>query len=397
MSTLTSSSSMVCAVDASGIHCPPYAQVLEILKQRTRDIYGPDVYLEPDSQDGQWLGVFASAIDDANRMAVAVYNAFSPATAQGAGLSRSVRINGLRRGLSSHGTVTLHLIGQPNTEILLGVVRDAASNLWDLPESVVIGPLGEASATATARTAGEIRAAPHSITEITTPTFGWQSATNPEAALPGCKGESDADLRRRQACSTALPSRTVLEGVAGAIAALPGVGRLRAYENDTNVPDAHGLPPHSIALVVEGCDLQAIAATIATKKTPGTGTYGSLQVEVQDSCGVPNTIRFFAPRPVPVRVEVEVRDLGGYLSSTASALQDALAEAIESIGIGNDVVMTKLYVPANLPKDTRGATFEITALRLARDQAPLAAANLTLAFDERPTCTAADIDVRVVA
>src|SRR5260363_318444 len=78
-------------IDATGIHAPSYADVLNALKAQYRAIYGPDVYLENDSQDGQWLAVLAKCIHDANSAAISVYHAFSPATAQGMGLSRMVK------------------------------------------------------------------------------------------------------------------------------------------------------------------------------------------------------------------------------------------------------------------------------------------------------------------
>ena len=44
-------------VDASGFHYPDYAAILSQLKTEYQAIYGADVYLEADSQDGQWLAV----------------------------------------------------------------------------------------------------------------------------------------------------------------------------------------------------------------------------------------------------------------------------------------------------------------------------------------------------
>ena len=102
-------------VDATGIHAPTYAYLLDWLKGKYREIYGNDIYLEADSQDGQWLAILASAINDANSAAVAVYNAFSPATAPGAALSSNVKINGLTRRTPSNSTVDVKLTGQADT------------------------------------------------------------------------------------------------------------------------------------------------------------------------------------------------------------------------------------------------------------------------------------------
>ena len=59
-------------VDAAGIRAPSYGEVLQYLQEQYRAIYGPDTYLEADSQDGQLLAVFASAINDANIAAINV-------------------------------------------------------------------------------------------------------------------------------------------------------------------------------------------------------------------------------------------------------------------------------------------------------------------------------------
>lgn len=88
-------------ISAAGIDAPDFAQILAVLNERVREIFGDDIYIEPDSQDGQLLGVYSLALSDLNAAAVAVYNAFSPATAQGNGLSSVVKINGLRRKLPS--------------------------------------------------------------------------------------------------------------------------------------------------------------------------------------------------------------------------------------------------------------------------------------------------------
>ena len=94
-------------IDENGLHLPDYPTVLEDVKARFRGIYGDDLYLGPDSQDGQLCAVFALALHDAYTLAGSVYNAYSPATAQGTGLSRMVKINGLRRKPSGRSTVAL--------------------------------------------------------------------------------------------------------------------------------------------------------------------------------------------------------------------------------------------------------------------------------------------------
>ncbi|MDE1158445.1 MAG: baseplate J/gp47 family protein [Neorhizobium sp.] len=225
----------VCTIDENGITAPTYTDVQSYLATQFQGIYGSDIVIDPDSQDGQLIAIFAAAIHDANSMAVAVYNAFSPTYAQGAGLSSVVKINGISRAASSNSTADLTIIGQAGAIITNGKAQDLAGNYWSLPATVTIPNTGQIVVTATCDTTGAISATAGAISDIATPSLGWQSVTNAAVAVEGAAVETDADLRRRQKTSVAIPSLTVLEGIVGAVANLAGVARYKAYENDTDM------------------------------------------------------------------------------------------------------------------------------------------------------------------
>ncbi|WP_063569463.1 baseplate J/gp47 family protein [Achromobacter ruhlandii] len=383
-------------IDATGIRAPSYGEVLQYFKEQYRGIYGADTYLEADSQDGQLLAVFALAIHEANTAAINVYNAFSPATAANAALSSNVKINGLARGVATRSSVDLRIVGQGGVTIVDGVATDADRGRWLLPASVTIPPGGEITVTAQSQALGAVTAAAGSINQIGTPTLGWQSVSNPAAATPGAPVESDAALRVRQAVSVALPSRSVLEGTIGAVASVLGVLRHAAYENDTAAADAHGLPPHSIALVVDGGDAALIAQAIAAKKTPGTGTHGTTTVVVTDIYGIAHRIRFFRPTIVPLAVDVQMRALAGYNTATGQAVQRAVADYINGVAIGGgasasvewaDAISAANGVPGN-------GTFKITGLTL-RGPAGNGVPDVPLAFNEAAAATPDDVKLTV--
>lgn len=267
---------------------------------------------------------------------------------------------------------------------------------WELPASVTIPPAGEITVTALCRKVGAVAAAPGSITRIGTPTLGWQSVTNPAAATPGAPVESDAALRVRQAVSVALPSRTVLEGTVGAVASVPGVLRHVAYENDTAVADANGLPPHSIALVVDGGDAGLIASAIAAKKTPGTGTHGSTSVVVTDIYGIAHPIRFFRPIRVPVSAEIQMRALAGYTTATGQAVQRAVADYINGVAIGGGASASVEWADAiSAANGVPGSgTFKITGLALRRSSGN-GAPDVALAFNEAASTTPDAVKITV--
>lgn len=143
-------SSTAPTIDASGITAPDYATILEWLQGQYRAIFGSDVYLGNDSQDGQFLGIVAAAINDSNMAVIEAWNSAGPATAQGEALSSRVKINGISRAVATRSQVTVTLVGQAGTVITDGVVSDANNNRWLLPSPVVIPPAGSISVTATA-------------------------------------------------------------------------------------------------------------------------------------------------------------------------------------------------------------------------------------------------------
>lgn len=380
-------------VDAAGISIPTYADVLATLQAQYKSIFGSDVYLEADSQDGQWLAIIADAINDSNAAAVAVYNQFSPATAVGAGLSSVVKINGLARQIATASTVDVLIVGEAGTDIIGGTVGDALNQRWSLPDVVTIPPAGEITVTATSVNVGDIEAQANTVTRILTPTRGWQTVNNPTAASVGAPVESDAALRQRQAKSTALTSYTPLKGLVGAVASLTGVTQVQPYENDTGTTDANGIPERSIALVVEGGDAVEIATAIKAKKTLGGGTFGNTSEFILNGYGIPEEIRFSRPVLVTIKVEVTLTPLAGFTTAIQTSMKQALVDYINALPIGDDVIVDRLSLPLNLYGAVESQTFKVgpNGIRLAKNASPFAAADILIAFDEVATSIIADV------
>jgi uncharacterized phage protein gp47/JayE len=383
-------------IDSNGITVPQFADILSYLQNQYRSIFGADVYIGNDSQDGQFLGVIAAAINDNNNAAVSVYNSMSPATAQGNGLSNNVKINGLARLVATNSTVDVTLVGVAGTVITNGIVGDVNNNSWNLPSSVTIPTSGSITVTATAAKSGSITAAAGTVTSIKTPTAGWQTVTNASVAAVGNPIETDAALRVRQAASVALPSLTVLDGIVGAVESVTGVTIARAYENDTGLTDANGLPAHSIALVVQGGDSTAIATAIAAKKTPGAYTAGTTSVTVTDAGGFSNTIRFYRPTTKAISVEVKLKAINNYTSIIGDEIKAQVAAYINGLGVGDDVLIPRLYLPAQLGGAADSLTYEIVWVKAAVKPGTVGTTDLTLAFNELATCAVADVSIVVV-
>jgi uncharacterized phage protein gp47/JayE len=383
-------------IDEFGISAPSFAEILDYLQTQYRAIYGADIYLGNDSQDGQFLGVIAAAINDSNAAAVAAYNSFSPQTAQGNGLSSRVKMNGISRALPSQSTVDLLIGGNVGAVITNGIAEDQNGNNWLLPATVTIPLAGTITVTGTAQDEGALIAQSGTITKIKTPVFGWASVTNPTDAVPGNPVETDAALRNRQTISVAVPSITVFEGIVGGVANLAGITRIKGYENDTSLTDANGIPSHSIAIIAEGGDAQLIAEEIAERKTPGTGTFGTISTTIIDSVGSPHLINFSRPEIVDIQVDMTISPLVGYSASILPFVKTAILDFINDLDIGESLIFSKLYVPANLSNSTLGETYNITLLQISIVGNPLGVADIPIAYNEAMQIIDADITITVL-
>lgn len=388
-------------IDSTGYHYSDYPSFLAYIQQQYQTIYGSDVYLGADSQDGQFLAILAKAFFDTAALGASVFNSFSPSTAQGVGLSRVVKINGLKRGVPTNSQVDVTITGQAGTIILNGIIEDTLSQKWDLPASVTIPGGGTITVTATAELLGDITADSGTVNKIFTPTLGWQSVTNTLAATPGAPIETDAALRARQSRSTADPSLTVFDGTIGGVSNLTGVTKVQGYENDTDDTDSNMLPPHSVCLVVLGGDDMDIANEIALHKTPGTNAYadpsdpGYVAETVYDSHGMPLLIRFLRPTSATIGVQITGGATPAYSTDFIPLIQQAVADQINSGNIGATVLYTKLFQPAYLNGAPAGQTYTIASLEINKNGGGFIAGDKTLNFNENAVCNPSDVSVSI--
>lgn len=381
-------------IDSTGYHFSDYPTFLAWLTAQYQAIYGADVYLEPDSQDGQLLALFAQALFDVASVGSSTYNSFSPATAQGAGLSRNVKINGLTRKTSSNSTVDTTIVGVAGTVIQGGIVQDTLMQKWNVPTTTI--PFsGTIIVTATAEVQGALAAAANTVTTIFTPTLGWQTVTNVLAATPGAPVETDAELRVRQAISTADPSLTVLDGTTGGISNLPGVQKVQPYENETGSTDANSIPGHSICMVVFGGDTTDICNEIALHKTPGCGTYGNTSETVFDAHGMPLIIAFQRPTGATIDVVITGGALAGWSADFIPEIKQAIVDYVNSLPIGSVVYQSQMYRPAYLIGNPNGSTYNIATITIAKNGGSPVSTSIDLNFDDNPVCVLANVTVTI--
>lgn len=373
-------STLAPTISSTGITIPSYNDIYQSLIAIMQGIYGSDIYVDPDSQDGQWLAALAQAINNSNQAAVAVYQAYSPTYAQGTGLDSVIKINGLKRDVATNSQAVGNIIGVAGTIITNGVVMDTSSNLWNLPTTVIIPGGGSIEETVTAQSPGSISAGIGQINAIYTPQLGWQSFSNTSAATQGNPVEADGQLRVRQSQSTALPAQSIKEAIYGALSNIPGVTRVTVYENDTDATDANGVSDHTFIPIVQGGDANAIANAIYILKPPGIQTGGTTTIVITDQLGLVTPINFDVLTLVPIYYAVTIKALAGYVSTTGDALIAALVAFTNALGIGDDVYQSQVAAVASLG-GALGATFYIVDFYLDITAVPVSTANIAIAYN----------------
>lgn len=124
-------------------------------------------------------------------------------------------------------------------------------------------------------------------------------------------------------------------------------------------------PAHSITAVVENGAPANIAQAIYTNKNPGVLTNGTTTVTVIDPSNgdISLPIAFDILGYVQIYVSLNVHALNGYTSATTNAIQQAVLTYLDSLGIGESVVFSQLYVAAgSVQTNPLQPTFSIYAI-----------------------------------
>lgn len=352
---------------------------LTALQEAMRAIFGPTLNLDPDTMDGQALGVFAESQSNLDQLAEDVYHSFNPQSATGVALSRLVQLNGIRRIEGTYSTVTLHCVGSQGTVIPAGsLVKSTATNAtFETIAEATIPAGGQIDVEARSSVKGAVLAPAGTLTKIDTPIYGWQTATNLLDATPGRDEETDEQLRLRRRASTSTPGQAIVDAMYGALTNIPEVRQAKVYENDQDAIDANGLPPHSIYCIVEGGADADILDTIWLKKTAGTTTHGTTAGQVTDSMGNPNTLKFSRPTSVNVYVTINLHTRPGWPTDGVQRIKDAItAWAVANQSIGEEVIHSRLFDPANT---VPGHSIDSLYIGTAAD--PAGTANIAVPFD----------------
>lgn len=230
---------------------------------------------------------------------------------------------------------------------------------------------------ATASEPGSFEEAPGDVNIVSTPVWGWEAVTNPLSSIPGRLRETDAELRERFKNSRFDRATNIIEALYSALIVLFGVQNVIIYENDTNVVDDKGLPPHSFLVIADGGSPVEIARAIWQNRPTGITSVGNTSVDIVDAFGYTRTINFSRPVEVPVYIQIELTTNNNFPADGEQQIKQALIEYVNQQKIQTGIVYSRLYTPINSVPG-----HQVDSLLIGTDPDNLNTQNISLSFDE---------------
>jgi len=389
---------MTLLLDENGLQIQTYQEIFDELVAEYQSIYGVDINVDPNSPDGQRIGIEVKARLDLQTLALDIYNQMDPDKATGEFLNKLIKLAGISRSAPTRSQVDVEITADRNVTIPVGyAVQDDLGQLWVTDSPVALVP-GVNATTLFAENFGDVAADADTVTTPATIILGVVSVTNPLAATAGRDEETDIELRVRRAASVTSPITSSTAGLFTALANLEGVTDVAIYENDTDTLDAVlNLAAHSIWCVVEGGDIPDIIEQIARNKTGGTGIKGSVTGTYTETLDLPaggtfdlvHELAFDRPTVIPLYVNLTVEGIGAAVVDTVG-IQNALA--VIDWRIAENAIASELYATVYSVADN----FTATLLEISDDDITYTDGLLSPAADEKFSIAVADVTITVI-
>ena len=190
---------------------------------------------------------------------------------------------------------------------------------------------------------------PGALTIIETPVSGWDRVENLQPATLGRTAETDGEARIRRSVSLQSGGNASIEAIRSKVLGdVANVTGCSIFENDSDIIDIYGRPPHSFEAVVTGGDVLDIAAKLLEVKAAGIQTTGNINggvgYTVLDSQGIGHIIKFSRPIPYLVYARITLTKYSEEEFPVTGATQVAenfVAYGTDNLPLGKDMIVQK--------------------------------------------------------
>lgn len=370
----------------------------------------PDWNLDPSTPDGLKLASDAELYNAFDETLQQAYNARDPNKATGYDLRVLCMLTGTPWTDGTPSTAIVTLTGVPGTFIPSGkrIESETTGSRWYLPQAATLSTGGTATAQVVCLTNGATQADANTLTKIVDTVGGWAAVTNPQVATPGTDPETDSELRVKRATAVGRPGDNQMDSMYGELYAVPGVRRVKLYENDTDTTDSNGQTPHSVAALVDGGTDADVAMALYIKKNPGrgqfqTGTPVSYLVTSPKYPSNTKLIKFGRPIYVNMNIAITLKNDGSLPSTVGDEIKQAFIDfadgglvpaecgfKVSGFDIGESVPYSTMFTPVNKVIGAYGNSY-VQSMTING-----ATTNITIAWNQLARWTTSNITVNVV-
>lgn len=337
-----------------GFKRPDYEEILAAYENKAVELFGRNVNLTVRSPLGMFIRIFAWFSDILWQISEDVYNNGYVDTATGTSLFNCGKLIGISQLAAQKAIGEVTITGTTGTVVPVGYLLTTSSNIrFVVTQRGVMPAGGSITLPIQAQEAGtEGNVGANTITEAVTPMQGITAITNAMPTAQGRERETTEEFRDRYAQSTSLPGGSNSDAIRSEILKVESVGAAVVFENDTDITDGNGLPPHSVEAIVYGGVDSAIASAIHRRKSAGIQSYGTSSFSIVDASG--NTREIFFSRPENKAIWFKVQDL--VTDGASETIETDIANAIiryiggtdsaganyQGLSIGEDVLYNRI-------------------------------------------------------
>lgn len=350
-------------LEPTGFSRKQYSDIVSDMETRARGLFGEDVNLAERSPLGMLIRLFSWSVGILWQLAEKVYFSGYADTAEGVSLDYVAKYIGINRFPAQRATGVVTFTGTEGTIIPEGFLVETVDGIqFETVEEVVIGVSTTVDVDVIALIVGvDGNVADSMITQIVNPIAGLDTVTNAVALLDGRNVESDVEFRERYQRSVAKVGSSTVASIESTILDIEGVVDALVREND-QIIEVDGIPAKSISAIVAGGDNTDIALAILSTKAGGIQSFGTTTVTVQDSRGVDFDIGFTRPTPVLTDVAITLTTDATFPTDGETTISTEIEEYINGLGIGQNVIYTKVISLCHVVEGVTNAVVTINGL-----------------------------------
>lgn len=372
-------------LDGNGLQTKNYNEIEMTLKNGFKRIYGEDINLDSNTQDGELIGILTQFNIDIRELNTEIYNSFNPKMCRGIVQDSRFLINGItRKGgsftvqpvtLTVDRTITLQGLDEDYNDIngTSYTVGDNSGSQWFLIDTSTLEK-GTHTLPFRAKEIGLVQPTVGTITNQVTTNIAVKSVINDVAPTSyGIEQETDEQFATRRETSHSTKGQNNIDSTKAQLLDLPGVNFAQVYANIENDPISlnNNIPLHYVWAIVEGGANSDIAQTLYANCS-GNGLKGDISIDVPTMSGQVFKVKFSRPNVIPLflkfdlqetepNVTLDIASIKSYIQNNLIYQPNEFAETSKPTNIARNAIQANcgLGVPTNFYISTDGLNWSV--------------------------------------